>query len=123
MYTVRAYAYDTLGNWSQAEYSVNVASAANSLKVSSISLSGRTSGSTTSITGDVIVKDSRGQAVSNASVAIRWTLPNGTTRTAQDQPDPTGRARFTVSGPRGTYTLTVTGVTKQATSSMPPEAF
>jgi hypothetical protein len=111
-YTVRAYAYDTLGNWSQAEISVNVASAANSLKVSSISLSGRTSGSTTSITGDVIVKDSRGQAVSNASVAIRWTLPNGTTRTATGSTGSTGRARFTVSGPRGTYTLTVTGVTK-----------
>ena len=111
-YTVRAYAYDTLGNWSQAEISVNVASAANSLKVSSISLSGRTSGSTASITGDVIVKDSRGQAVSNASVAIRWTLPNGTTRTATGSTGSTGRARFTVSGPRGTYTLTVTGVTK-----------
>ena len=58
------------------------------------------------------VKDSRGQAVSNASVTIRWTLPNGTTRTATGSTGSTGRARFTVSGPRGTYTLTVTGVTK-----------
>jgi len=111
-YTVRAYAYDALGNWNQAEISVNVTSASNTLKVSSIALSGKASGGTANITGDVTVKDNRGQAVANASVTVRWTLPNGSTRTATAATGSTGRARFTVSGPRGTYTLTVTGVTK-----------
>ena len=45
-YTLRAYAYDTLGNWTQTEIPVNVtAAAASSIRVSNISLSasGRTS--------------------------------------------------------------------------------
>ena len=87
-------------------------SASNTLKVSSIALSGKASGGTANITGDVTVKDNRGQAVANASVTVRWTLPNGSTRDATAATGSTGRARFTVSGTRGTYTLTVTGVTK-----------
>ena len=112
-YTVRAYAYDTLGNWSQAEITVNVASATSkSFRVSGISLSSKVSGNTATITGDVTIKDGTGVAVPNASVAIRWTLPNGSTRTATATTGSTGRARFSVAGPRGTYTLTVTDVTK-----------
>ena len=112
-YTVRAYAYDTLGNWSQTEITVNVTSATSkSLRVSSISLSSKVSGNTATITGDVTVRDGNGVAVPNASVAIRWTLPNGSTRTATATTGSTGRARFSVAGPRGTYTLTVTDVTK-----------
>lgn len=111
-YSVRAYAYDTLGNWSQTEISVNVGAAANSMRVTSISLSGKVRGSSITITGDVAVKNSLGQAVSNASVEIRWALPNGSTQTATAVTGATGRARFTVSGPRGTYTLSVVNVTK-----------
>jgi hypothetical protein len=111
-YTVRAYAYDTLGNWSQAEITLNVAASASTLRVTSISLSGRVRGSTATITGDVYVRDSLGQAVPNASVSIRWSLPNGATQTATANTSSIGRARFTVSGPRGTYTLTIVNVSK-----------
>ena len=111
-YTLRAYAYDTLGNWSQSEISVNVTAAAQTLKVSSIALNGTVKRNVATITGDIFVKDNFGRAVPNASVSVRWTLPNGSTQTATAVTGSTGRARFTISGPRGTYTLTVSGVIK-----------
>ena len=111
-YTLRAYATDTTNNWSQTDITVNVTSAANTMRVTDIALSGKASGNRATITGDVTVKDSRGQAIPNANVAIRWTLPGGATQTATALTGSNGRARFTVSGARGTYTLTVTGVTK-----------
>ena len=73
-YALRAYAYDTLGNWTQTEITVNVGASAKSMKVSSITLSGTVSGSKANITGYVYVKDGSGKSVSNANVAIRWTL-------------------------------------------------
>jgi hypothetical protein len=82
------------------------------MRVTDIALSAKVSGSKVSVTGDVFVKDSSGQAVPNAAVAIRWTLPGGASRTATATTGATGRARFTTSGARGTYTLTITGVTK-----------
>jgi len=111
-YTVRAYAYDPLGNWSQSEITLSVGTSTNTMKVTSIALSGTVRRSTATITGDVTVRNSQGQAVSNASVSIRWTLPNGSTQTATAATGSTGRARFTVSGSRGTYTLTVTAVAR-----------
>ncbi len=111
-YTLRAYAYDTLGNWNQAEITVNVTGQAKTLKVTSITLGGTVKQNTATITGDVIVKDQLGKAAPNATVSIRWTLPNGSTQTATAVTNTSGRARFTVSGPRGTYTLTVLNVTK-----------
>ena len=110
-YTVRAYAYDTLGNWSQAEISVNV-NASGTLRVTNVALSGIVKRSIAIINGDVTVKNNLGQAVSSASVNIRWTLPNGTTKTATATTGANGRVRFTVSGPRGTYTMTIIDVTK-----------
>lgn len=111
-YTLRAYAYDTLGNWTQTEISVNVGAAANSMRVTSITLSGTVSGSKANITGYVYVKDSSGRSIQNATVAIRWTLPNGSTRTMNATTNSSGQARFTVFSTRGRYTLTVTNVTK-----------
>jgi len=111
-YTVRAYAYDALGNWSQSEISVNIIGTQSILRVTSIALSGKASGSTATITGDVTVKDSRGQAIANASVTVRWTLPGGTTRSATATTGSNGHVKFTTSGPRGTYTLTIINVAK-----------
>ncbi|MDH5272040.1 MAG: hypothetical protein OEY13_03075, partial [Gammaproteobacteria bacterium] len=51
-------------------------------------------------------------AVANASVAVRWTLPNGSTKVATAATGSTGHAIAKVSGGRGTYTLTVTDVGK-----------
>jgi hypothetical protein len=111
-YAVAAYAYDTLGNWTQTEISVNVTAAAASLKVSNIALSGNLKGNTASVTGEVYVKDGGGRAAANANVAVSWTLPGGATRAATAATSAAGRARFTISAGRGTYVLTVTGVTK-----------
>jgi hypothetical protein len=111
-YLVRAYAYDTLGNWTQKEISVNVTASARNLSVGSITLSGTISGSKANITGYVYVKDNSATLVSNATVSIRWTLPNGSTKTATAKTNSAGRASFTVSGTRGTYTLTITNLTK-----------
>jgi hypothetical protein len=111
-YTVRATAQDALGNWQRAEISVNVTRAAKVMKVTGIALSGTLRGSTASINGTVTVQDASGRAVSGASVAARWTLPGGSTRSAAATTDSQGRARFSTSGGRGTYTLTVENVTR-----------
>jgi hypothetical protein len=112
-YTLRAYAYDALGNWSQSEITVNVGSSGGTtLRVTGISLSGTVKRTTATITGDVTVKNNLGQAVSNASVSIRWTLPNGSTKTATGTTNSSGLVRFTTSGPRGTYKLDIVTVVK-----------
>jgi hypothetical protein len=54
----------------------------------------------------------RGRAVANAVVAIRWTLPGETTCTQTAATASNGHTKFSVPGPRGTYTLTVTNMTK-----------
>jgi hypothetical protein len=64
------------------------------------------------VTGDVTVRTTTGTAVPGANVAVRWTLPDGGSQSTAATTDGAGRARFQVSGPRGTYTLTVTGVAK-----------
>jgi hypothetical protein len=111
-YALRAYAYDTLGNWTQTDVTVNVGTSAKSMKVSSITLSGIVSGSKANITGYVYIKDGSGKAVSAANVAIRWNLPNGSAKTMNATTNSSGQAKFAVSSTRGTYTLTVTNVTK-----------
>jgi hypothetical protein len=111
-YVVRAYAYDTLGNWTQTEVTVNVGVSTKSMKVSSITLSGNVSGTKANITGYVYLTDSSGKSVPNANVAIRWTLPNSSIKVMSTNTNSFGQAKFSVSGMRGTYTLTVTGVTK-----------
>ncbi len=111
-YLLRAYAYDSLGNWTQTEVTVNVGVSAKSMKVTSITLSGTVSGTKANITGYVTVKDGSGKVVSNANVASRWTLPNGSIKTMNAVTNSSGQAKFTVSSTRGNYTLTVTNVTK-----------
>ena len=111
-YTVWASANDAIGNWTKKEISVNVTAPARSMKVTSISLNGWILGKSATVFGNVYVRDSLGQSVASASVTARWILPNGSTKTATAMTDSSGRARFAVSGSRGTYTLTVTGVAK-----------
>jgi hypothetical protein len=67
-------------------------------------------------TGAATVRTPAGAAVPDAVVAVRWTLPDGSTRTATARTDAGGRAAVSTSGPRGTYTLTITGVTKSGHS-------
>ena len=111
-YTVWAYAYDTLGNWTQTEISVNVTpSTSNVMRVTSIALSA-TGRSSITASGRVTVRTSSGSAVSGATVAITWRLPNGSSLAQSALTNSSGVASFSVRSGRGTYTLTVTGVTK-----------
>jgi len=111
-YRVRATGLGGASPWSNIVTVTAPASSQNTLRVTAITLSGRVRGNKANITGEVTIKDQLGQAVPNASVAIRWTLPDGSARIATANTGSNGRARFTVSGSRGTYTLTVTDVTK-----------
>ncbi len=111
-YTLWATAVDALGNWTRAEATVTVTAAGKLLRVSDITLSGTVTGNKATITGLVYVKDGSGQNVANATVAARWTLPNGNVKTVSAKTNSAGRVRFVVTNARGTYTLTVTNVTR-----------
>lgn len=116
-YTVWALASDRMGNWTQAEIAVNVTAPPTPMQVGGISLFASNLGGAVSVTGDVYVRRTSPSTafapLANADVTARWTLPDGRTKTSTLRTDRLGRARFTASGGRGTYTLTVTAVTKQ----------
>jgi hypothetical protein len=87
---------------------------ATSLRSTSIMLSAVPIKRTTNFTvaGAVAVKDEKGAAVSGATVAISWKLPTGAIQTQSANSDNKGIANFTVKGGQGTYTITVTNLTK-----------
>jgi len=62
--------------------------------------------------GRVRVKNELRLVVPDALVTVQWTLANGTTQSAQKNTDLNGLADFSVKGPHGTYTLTVTDIAK-----------
>jgi hypothetical protein len=112
-YRVRATGIGGASPWSAiATVTAPAPASVKSLKVANIGLSAKTVGSKVTVTGDVTVRDGSGAAVANASVAVRWTLPNGSTKVATAVTGSTGHAVAKVSGGRGTYRLTVTGVSK-----------
>lgn len=111
-YTLFAYAYDALGNWTRTELTAVVQAAARVMTVDRITLGGPVRRGVASIMGDVYVVEA-GRALSNATVSVRWTRPGGNTRTASACTNNSGRAAFSTSGSAGTYTLTVTGVARQ----------
>jgi hypothetical protein len=115
-YAVHALAVDAIGNFERAEISVQVTTAAKTIKVTNLALTGRVRGNTATINGTATLKDGNGAAVRSANVAARWTLPGGGTATATATTDSAGRARFATTGPRGTYVLTITGAAKQGYS-------
>jgi hypothetical protein len=82
------------------------------VKVSAITLTGRVVGRNVSLTGIVTVVNEQGQPVRDATVAVQWALPGGAAATAQGVTTKSGQVRFTRTGPRGTYVLRVTNVTK-----------
>ena len=108
-YRVRATGIGGASPWSAT---ATVRAPGDTLRVTGITLGAKAAGSKVTVSGDVAVADSGGVAVANATVAVRWTLPGGTTRTATAVTSSAGRAAFKVSGGRGTYVLTVTGVSK-----------
>jgi hypothetical protein len=112
-YRVRATGIGGASPWSAIATVIAPAPApVKSLKVANIALSAKASGSKVTVTGDVTVQDGSGAAVPDASVVMRWTLPDGTTRVATVTTGSTGHSIAKVAGRRGTYTLTITDVSK-----------
>jgi hypothetical protein len=62
--------------------------------------------------GKVAVKDGNGIAVSGATTFVTWNVPSGGTITQTATTNTKGQAAFTVTDLRGSYTLTVTNLTK-----------
>ena len=82
------------------------------LRSAAINLSATLQGTKVSVTGNVVVKNASGATVSGAVVSATWTRPGGTLSTQTATTSSKGTAKFTTSGGRGTYTLTVTNITK-----------
>ncbi len=111
-YTIWAMATDGVRNWKRAEVSVNVAASANSLKVSSLTMSSSPNGNRFTVTTRATVKDASNRTVSGAKVYVTWTKPKGVTTTQNATTDASGVATLSTSGGQGTYKIRVTNVTK-----------
>jgi hypothetical protein len=83
-----------------------------SLISSAIRLSAVLSGSTLAVTGNVTVKDSAGLPVKDALVNVTWRKPGNVLVVQSLSTNRNGLARFTTSGARGTYMLTVNDISK-----------
>jgi PKD repeat protein len=82
------------------------------LRSTAIDLSATQQGKKVAVTGNIVVKDGNGAAVSGAVVSATWAKPGGTKVTQTATTSSTGIAKFSTTGGRGTYTLTVSNITK-----------
>jgi hypothetical protein len=101
------YAIDSSGEVSQGCSANCLRSTAIDMKAKAVSQT-----SPVKVTGRVTVRDESGAAVSGALVEISWLLPNGSTQAQTAMTSSTGLALFNIQGPHGTFTLTVTNITK-----------
>lgn len=85
----------------------------NCLRSKAITFSSKRDNAGIELHGKVRVKNELRIVVPDALVRVQWTLPGGSTQTAQKLTDLNGLADFQLKGPHGTYTLTVTNITKQ----------
>ena len=83
------------------------------LRSASISLSAKLlKNGTVNVSASVTVKDENGVSVPSAAVSASWRLPDGSTQDQTASTSNTGVAKFTTSGRRGTYTLSINNITK-----------
>ena len=83
------------------------------LRCTSISLSAKLQrNGILSVIANANVKDENGLSISGAAVAVSWSLPDGTTQAQTTNTSSNGVAKFSTSGRRGTYTLTVNNIAK-----------
>lgn len=82
------------------------------LRSTAINLTAKVTGSRVTANGTVTIKNGAGAAVRGASVTVTWTKPDRSTATQTATTDTSGNARFSTTGGRGTFTLTVNNVTK-----------
>ena len=82
------------------------------LKSTKITLTARSSGTSVNATSKVTVQDGSGVAVSGATVAVTWQLPSGQSLNQTVATNSRGLAVFNSTDIAGTYTITVTNITK-----------
>ena len=82
------------------------------LKSTKITLKAVTVGTGVNATSNISVMDGNGLAVAGATVAVSWKLPSSQTLVQTANTTSRGRAVFTTTDIAGTYTITVTGITK-----------
>lgn len=112
-YTVRLRVTDPVGAAKEASTQISVTQPASlSLVSSAVTLTTKLRGRTLTVLGNVLVKNGLGQAVQGAVVTATWTKPDGTTQIQTATSDRNGNARFSTSGRRGTYSLTVGDMSK-----------
>ena len=63
-------------------------------------------------TRSITVKDENGASVPSAAVSVSWRLPDGSTQDQTASTSNNGLAKFSTSGRRGTYTLSINNITK-----------
>jgi hypothetical protein len=95
-------------------YSLNTAATTTQavLRSTAISLTTAKTGRSIKASGKVTVKDGNGIAVSGATASVTWKVPSGGTITQTATTSTKGLASFTVTDLRGSYTITVTNLTK-----------
>ena len=86
--------------------------ASQTLKSTKIILKAVTVGTEVNATSNISVVDGNGLAVAGATVAVSWKLRSGKTLVQMASTTSRGRAVFTTTDIAGTYTITVTGITK-----------
>jgi Tol biopolymer transport system component len=94
----------------------------NCLRSKAITFSSKRDNAGIELHGKVRVKNELRIVVPDALVSVQWTLPGGSTQTAQKLTDLNGLADFQLKGPHGTYTLTVTNITKQSSTFDPAKS-
>ncbi|MBK7709290.1 MAG: hypothetical protein IPJ30_26920 [Acidobacteria bacterium] len=111
-YRLRAFAYDTMGNWTTKDINVNVGgTTTNLLRVNSITLSA-TARNTVFVFGRVNIRDGNNEMVRGATVTGQWTLPSGQTEIDTATTGASGNVTFMAEGRRGTFTLRILSVTR-----------
>ena len=82
------------------------------MRSTTIAAKAKTSGSGVKAQGRVTVQDANGAAIAGATVAITWKIPSGKTISQTATTTAKGLASFSTTDVAGSYTLTVTNITK-----------
>ena len=112
-YSYRVRAYNAGGYSAPSNIASIVAGGGNTmLRSTAIDLSATLQGFRVSVSGNVVVKDASGAAVSGAVVSVTWAYPGRGTSPQTATTRSTGIAKFSTTGGHCTYTLTVGNITK-----------
>ncbi len=112
-YQARLVVYDSRGAAGTASVAVVVGPAVvKELRCAAIELAARTRRGGVSVSARATIRDQQGVAVPGALVAVSWKRPGASDLSQWGETDAGGVAAFATTGSHGTYTLTVTGVTK-----------